>query len=252
MTRDELRAAFCQMFGVQDVYDFQVEAAYQLFVERKSVILQAPTGSGKTWTALFPFLYAWQRELTFPRKCLYAVPLRVMTEQFQQTAQEAIASWPAAKKPTIRVQTGEHQGDPTFESDLIFTTIDQVISSALSVPYSLSGRVANINAGAVFSSFLVCDELHLFPIDTQTAQGALATLIELLRTLGDAFPFLLMTATLSDQMLRVLEHELKVARVMVSEAELSQIKSQQKIRRYHLVPTPLTAHTVHAQHRSRS
>lgn len=252
MTRDELRAAFCQMFGVQDVYDFQVEVAYQLFVERKSVILQAPTGSGKTWTALFPFLHAWQRGLTFPRKCLYAVPLRVLTKQFQQTAQEAIASWPAATKPTIQVQTGEHQGDPTFESDLIFTTIDQVVSSALSVPYSLSGRIANINAGAVFSSFLVCDELHLFPIDPKTGQGALATLIELLSEFRGVFPFLLMTATLSDAMVQVLARELDATRIVVSKKELPRIASQQKTRRYHVASLPLSAQAVIAKHKTRS
>jgi CRISPR-associated endonuclease/helicase Cas3 len=252
MTRDTLRAAFCQMFGVQAVYDFQVEVAHRLLIERKSVILQAPTGSGKTWTALFPFLHAWQTGLPFPRKCLYAVPLRVLTEQFQQTAQETVAPWPAATKPAIQVQTGEHQGDPTFESDLIFTTIDQVISSALSVPYSLSGRIANINAGAVFSSFLVCDELHLFPIDTKTAQGALATLIELLREFRGVFPFLLMTATLSDAMLRVLERELDAARIVVSKKELPKIASQQKTRRYHAAPLPLSAQAVIAKHQTRS
>ena len=249
---DELHAAFRQMFGVEKVYDFQMRVAQHLLYERKSVILQAPTGSGKTWTALFPFLHAWQTDQVFPRKCLYAVPLRVLTEQFRDVAERVIAPWQDNTKPRIRLQTGEQQGDPTFEGDLIFTTIDQVLSSALSVPYSLSKRLANINAGAVFSSFLVCDELHLFPIDEQNAQGALATLIELLRELGNAFPFLLMTATLSDQMLKVLESELGTARVTVPETELSQIKSQQKIRRYHLVPTPLTAHTVLAQHRTRS
>src|SRR5260370_31089040 len=147
MNRDDLRLAFCQIFGVQHVYDFQVEVAYQLLIERKSVILQAPTGSGKTWTALFPFLYAWLADLAFPRKCLYAVPLRVLTEQFKDTAQHIISSWVDETKPSLRVQTGEQQGDSKFEGDLIFTTIDQVISSALSVPYSLSGRQANINAG---------------------------------------------------------------------------------------------------------
>ena len=249
---DELRTSFCQLFGAEKAYDFQVEVAQHLLFERKSVILQAPTGSGKTWTALFPFLHAWQTNQVFPHKCLYAVPLRVLTEQFKDVAERVVATWPNETKPSIRLQTGEQQGDPMFEGDLIFTTIDQVLSSALSIPYSLSGRQANMNAGAVFSSFLVCDELHLFPIDEQNARGALATLIELLRTLGDAFPFLLMTATLSDQMLRVLERELKVARVVVNEAELSQIESQQKIRRYHVVPDPLSAQAVLAQHRTRS
>src|SRR6266446_1136718 len=248
----DLHAEFCQMFGVQKAYDFQVEVAQHLLFERKSVILQAPTGSGKTWTALFPFLYACQTYQVFPRKCLYAVPLRVLTEQFKDVAERIVAPWPNDTKPSIRLQTGERQDDPMFEGDLIFTTIDQVLSSALSIPYSLSSRQANMNAGAVFSSFLVCDELHLFPIDEQNARGALATLIELLRTLGDAFPFLLMTATLSSQMLRLLERELKIAQVKVSEAELSQIESQQKTRRYHVVPNPLSAQAVLAKHRIRS
>src|SRR5436305_2175857 len=247
----DLDAAFCQMFGVSKVYDFQVKVAQHLLHKHESVILQAPTGSGKTWTALFPFLYALQTNQVFPHKCLYAVPLRVLTEQFKDVAERVVATWSNKTKPSIRLQTGEQQGDPMFEGDLIFTTIDQVLSSALSIPYSLSGRQANMNAGAVFSSFLVCDELHLFPIDEQNARGALATLIELLRTLGDALPFLLMTATLSEHMLRVLERELKVARVMVSEAELSQIESQQKIRRYQVVPGPLCAQAVLAQHRTR-
>jgi CRISPR-associated endonuclease/helicase Cas3 len=249
---NKLRLAFQEMFDVQNAHDFQVEVANQLLAKRRSVILQAPTGSGKTWTALFPFLYAWQANLAFPRKCLYAVPLRVLTEQFKDTAQEVISSWVDEIKPSIRVQTGEQQGDSKFEGDLIFTTIDQVISSVLSVPYSLSGRQANINAGAVFSSFLVCDELHLFPINEQNAQGALATLIELLRTLGDAFPFLLMTATLSDQMLKVLERELGITRVVVNEDELNKIASQQKTRWYHVVPTPLTARAVLSKHQTRS
>jgi len=47
LKRDELGAAFCHMFGVQEVYDFQVEVAYQLFTERKSVILQRLPGAGK-------------------------------------------------------------------------------------------------------------------------------------------------------------------------------------------------------------
>jgi CRISPR-associated endonuclease/helicase Cas3 len=249
---DELRTAFCQLFGVEKAYDFQVEVAQRLLFERKSVILQAPTGSGKTWTALFPFLHAWQTNQVFPHKCLYAVPLRVLTEQFKDVAEQVVATWSNETKPSIRLQTGEQQGDPLFEGDLIFTTIDQVLSSALSIPYSLSSRQANMNAGAVFSSFLVCDELHLFPIDERNARGALATLIELLRAFGDAFPFLLMTATFSDHMLKVLEHELGVAQVKVSEAELSQIESQQKIRRYRVVPDPLSAQAVLAQHRTRS
>lgn len=244
----DLRGAFQQMFGIEQPHDFQIEVADLLLNQRKSVILQAPTGSGKTWTALFPFLHAWRNGLPFPRKCLYAVPLRVLATQFKETAEQV--RWPNTLG--IQIQTGEQQGDPTFECDLIFTTIDQVLSSALSVPYSLGYRRANLNAGAVFSSFLVCDELHLFPVDEQQAQGALVTLVELLRTLGTAIPFLLMTATLSANMIDTLAAQLKAECVFVKPDALDKIPSQQKIRRYHIVDKPLNAADVLAQHRRRS
>lgn len=250
-TRDDLRAAFCQMFRIEHPHDFQIDVAEQLLVNRRSVILQAPTGSGKTWTALFPFLIAWQRGWSFPRKCLYAVPLRVLTTQFKASADQALSNWPGPK-PQIRIQTGEQQEDTTFESDLIFTTIDQVLSSALSVPYSLGYRRANINAGAVFSSFLICDEVHLFPIDERNAQGALATLIELLRTVGDSIPILLMTATLSEQMLKTLAEQLNAKAITVADADLLKIESQQKVRRYHIIDEPLSAAAVLSQHQHRS
>ncbi|NTU79621.1 MAG: CRISPR-associated helicase Cas3', partial [Chloroflexales bacterium] len=247
---DDLRSAFQQMFGIDRPHDFQVQVAELLLNQRRSVILQAPTGSGKTWTALFPFLHAWRTGLSFPRKCLYAVPLRVLATQFKEDAERITRGWDNG--PQIALQTGEQQDAPTFEQDLIFTTIDQVLSSALSVPYSLGYRRANLNAGAVFSSFLVCDELHLFPVDEKLAQGALVTLVELLRTLGTSIPFLLMTATLSEQMLTNLAAQLKAERVSVEPDDLIKIPSQQKTRRYHIVAQPLNAADVLAQHQHRS
>src|SRR2546423_12712895 len=91
---ESLSTPFEQMFDIKKAYDFQIEVAHYLLHERKSVILQAPTGSGKTGTALFPFLYAWQHKLAFPRKCLYAVPLRVLTEQFKSVAGHVLCRRP--------------------------------------------------------------------------------------------------------------------------------------------------------------
>ena len=48
----------------------------------QSVILQAPTGAGKTRAALYPFFRAWEEDRDFPRKCIYSVPLRVLADQF--------------------------------------------------------------------------------------------------------------------------------------------------------------------------
>lgn len=248
---DELQIAFRNMFGVLHAHRFQIEVAEHL-LNGESVILQAPTGSGKTWTALFPFLHAWRSDLPFPRKCLYAVPLRVLATQFQEDATGIVETWGETDGPAISLQTGEQQGDRTFEGDLIFTTIDQVLSSALSVPYSLGHRRANVNAGAVLSSFLVCDEIHLFPVDERTGRGSLATLLTLLEEFGHALPFLLMTATLSGAMLSALSDRLGASLVSVSKDELAKIGSQQKVRRYFPVAAPLSADGVLAAHKSRS
>ena len=57
-----------------------------LLKERCNIILQAPTGSGKTRAALYPFLTALDHETEyyrdFPHKCLYSVPMRVLARQF--------------------------------------------------------------------------------------------------------------------------------------------------------------------------
>ena len=47
-----------------------------------------------------------------------------------------------------------------FRSDLIFTTIDQLLSSYVFLPVSLPDRVGNINAGALIGSLVVFDEIQ--------------------------------------------------------------------------------------------
>ncbi len=63
----------------------------------------------------------------------------------------------------LHFKTGEFAEDPEFTSDLIFTTIDQTLSSLLGVPYGLSQGQSNLNVGAILGSYLVFDEFHLYP-----------------------------------------------------------------------------------------
>ncbi|MBU2609352.1 MAG: DEAD/DEAH box helicase [Chloroflexi bacterium] len=61
-----------------ELYPYQKRVA-KLLRTGKSVILQAPTGSGKTIAAIWPYLESWDRQATdFPRKCIYVVPMRVL------------------------------------------------------------------------------------------------------------------------------------------------------------------------------
>src|SRR6266699_959045 len=61
---------------------FQREV-FRLLAKGKNVILQAPTGTGKTDAALLPFIQNIERNgQVLPRTCIYATPMRVLSTQF--------------------------------------------------------------------------------------------------------------------------------------------------------------------------
>ncbi len=239
---------FQTMFGKGFVpYAFQRKVAQHL-LNGRNVILQAPTGAGKTKAALFPFLLAQQENIPFPRKLLYTTPMRVLAKSFHSDFEAS----PIGKQETLKaaIQTGENQDDRQFRNDLIFTTIDQVLSSFLNIPYALGKRQGNVNAGAVVGAYLVFDEFHLFDPDT-----SLGTVIEMLKMLNGITPFLLMTATFSEPLLKRLSGYFNAEVVPVTEAELKQIPSQRgKRREYQVVDQTLLDGTdaVIAQHQQRS
>lgn len=228
-------------------YGFQ-RAVAQHLLNGRNVILQAPTGAGKTKAALFSFLCAKQDDVVFPRKLLYSVPMRVLAKSFYTEVTDS----PVSKQSdlAVRIQTGENQDDRQLRGNVIFTTIDQVLSSFLNIPYALGLRQGNVNAGAVVGSYLVFDEFHLFDPDT-----ALPTVIEMLKMLNGIAPFLLMTATFSRPLLKSLAERLNAEIVKVTSKELKQIPSQRgKRREYRVAAQTLvdSADLVISQHQRRS
>lgn len=231
------------------LYHFQAEVD-RLIRAGRSVIIQAPTGAGKTRAALFPFLDAWRdsNAANLPRQCMYAVPLRTLANQFQseyaETVQRYTTSHGLREVGGVSIQTGSRPEDRKFEHDLIFLTIDQLLSSFLTIPYSLGNRQANLNAGAIIGSYLVFDEFHLFPVD-ESGNGALATTLHMLKMLKGITPFVLMTATFSTRMLEKLCVELDAEAVTLTPDEVAAIPSQQgKQRLYRYTGQSLTPAVV--------
>lgn len=226
------------------------------FVQQgKSVVLQAPTGAGKTRAALAPYIesYFSGEPGQLPRKCIYSVPMRVLTNQFNEEYFGLAESYGRRFRPEqglrVKIQTGEHSDDPQLLGNLIFATVDQSLSSALAVPYSLSVGRANLNAGAFYSSYLVFDEFHLFPTGGGgNASGALVTTLQLLARLQGLIPFVLMTATFSRKMLDELARRLGAEVVTVSKKEYLQIASGEgrrpRRRYYHVSGKTLSAKAV--------
>ncbi len=241
------------------LYDYQKRVAHHLR-QGKSVIVQAPTGTGKTIAGLWPYLEAWERNQpdSFPRKCIYSVPMRILANQFvEETRRLTSENMLLTELPRVTIQTGECPEDPRLFGDLIFATIDQSLSSALAVPYSLSGGMANLNAGAFYASYLVFDEFHLFPLsDEDGAQGALTTTLQLLMELKGVVPFILMTATFSSTMLAELARLLDAEVVQVSPDEYQKIAAgnaaRPRSRHYLMHTSELTSDAILAKHRTRS
>ena len=94
----------------------------------------------------------------------------------------------------IRLQHGQNPESVLFTANVIVATIDQVITSYACTPLTLPVRHGNIPAGAVMSSFLVFDEVHLF--DPHLALQAMRLICERLYRLG--LPFAILSATLPD------------------------------------------------------
>ncbi|MEA3341166.1 MAG: CRISPR-associated helicase Cas3', partial [Chloroflexota bacterium] len=231
------------------LYPFQQRVA-ELLLGGHNVILQAPTGAGKTMAAMLPFLDAVEHQRDFPQKCLYAVPMRVLANQFVDEYTPKIRRAGRDDRVRVAIQTGERSDDERLTATLTFATIDQVLSSFLLSPYSLPRRLSNMNAGAVTASYLVFDEFHLFdPVST------LPTTLAMLKMLKGITPFLLMTATFSSDMLAGLADALDAIIVPEDDAArqaMQSLSSQQKSRRYHVAEGPLCAGAILARHQRRT
>jgi len=221
-----------------NLYAYQQTVYDLVFNERCNVILQAPTGTGKTWAALVPYFanldrYAEQpfpADAPLPLTCRYAVPMRVLATQFEREYHEKFAALDRRGARLLAryrdalgvnapaIQTGESPDDREFASPLTFCTIDQLLASFIGTPYSLSPRFANLNVGAVVGSYLIFDEFHLYPLDS--GGGARLTTLAMLKQLAGLAPFILMTATYSSTLLNDLAQLLDATVVRVSDEEL--------------------------------
>lgn len=192
-------------------YEYQLKAS-KLLLEGKNIILTVPTGAGKTWASLIPFLYAQHTDYqNFPQKMIYSLPLRTLANSIYTDVSTVLNENILLQNKTS-IQTGEFKTDEHFEKDIIFSTIDQTLSNFLCFPLSLSKRQANINAGALIGSYLVFDEFHL--LDPKLS---MATTVGMLKALKNLCRFCIMTATLSEKYIKELKETLNAEVISIND-----------------------------------
>lgn len=222
-----------------------------------NLIVSAPTGSGKTWAVLMPYLLARHRGERRWDRILYALPLRSLASSLWRSTMDGCAAagfhvrqqreGTTAQAPnelSVTIQTGEQRLDPFFNGDIVFATIDQLLGSYLHTPLSLPQRVSNINPGALLGSLLVLDEVHL--LDPGRALG---TALDLAERLRDYVQVVVMTATLSTVGIERLAELLHAEVVRVDCGEIALMPSQRdKQRTWRWSTAPLSAEAVLDHH----
>jgi len=190
-------------------YDYQKSVANKL-LGGTNIIITVPTGAGKTWASVIPFLYAQTYNQDFPQKMIYSLPLRTLANSIFTDVSKVLKEKKLLEN-TTSIHTGEFKTDEHFEKDIVFSTIDQTLSNFLCFPLSLSKRQANINAGALIGSYLVFDEFHL--LDPKLS---MATTIGMLKTLKNLCRFCIMTATLSEKYINELKNTLNAEVISIN------------------------------------
>lgn len=244
-TEDELRELFRELTDLK-AHDFQVEVARRL-LEGENIVLISPTGSGKSWAALLAFMYAKRNNVPFADRLVYAFPLRTLTTALYQQYGKYLEQ--VDLKATLQIGGMERgEGDPFFDQgDVIFTTIDQLLSSYIGVPVSLPRRLANMPAGALVGSCVVFDEFHLLEPDK-----ALATTLDLADRLKPYTQILLMSATFSGGGVGEIQSKAHAGKREVLPRELKQPDRRETRRKFVWTGKQPTAEAILDAHQERS
>jgi CRISPR-associated endonuclease/helicase Cas3 len=243
-------------------FNYQIEVARRLF-GGSNVVLRAPTGAGKTWAVLAPFLFPdWKNR---PARLIYVLPLRTLAQGIYREALDAVKRLglpiegqqdPQGREtvsPYVTLQTGEQPDDRFFDRGrIIVTTYDQLLSGLLCGPYGLSDRLHNVNAATVVGSLVVFDEFHLMESHRAflTAVAGLCLFQHLSQTVW-------MTATATQPLQQMLQDALETVPIPANDTEMRQLLASlpsvsRVTRRITLESEGMSADAILAHHEGRS
>jgi len=185
--------------GGRDPYPYQVRFAT---ADELPLLLNAPTGAGKTATAILGWLWRWlSRPDQTPRRLVYCLPMRVLVEQTMREVLEWLGRLKSAQNIHVKAQVlmGGVESEAWFLHpewpNILIGTQDMLLSRALNRGYAASRFHWPIDFGLLNNDSLwVFDEPQLMAGGVSTS-AQLAGLRESLQTYGSCRS-LWMSATL--------------------------------------------------------
>jgi CRISPR-associated endonuclease/helicase Cas3 len=187
----------------------------------QNIVLTAPTGAGKTWATLAPFLKARRVGTPFADKVIYVLPLRALASSLYKTVKGQLGK--TCKDIEVTIQTGPQPEDPFFRGDIVFTTLDQLLSAYIGLPYGTSRASSNIPPGALIGAYVIIDEFHLLSF-----REALPTFLDMMQRLRQATQFLIMTATAPISTVSKITAHVKGVTFELTSAELAELPSRRR------------------------
>lgn len=180
----------------QQPYPYQ-----QRFAESPALhhLVRAPTGAGKTATAILGWLWRLQNDKATPRRLVYCLPMRVLVEQSEKAALGWLKNLELDKKIGLHVLMGGVDAEPWHlhpeKPTILIGTQDMLLSRALNRGYAASRFHWPIDFGLLNNDCLwVFDEPQLMASGVSTS-AQLAGLRQSLETFGSC-PSVWMSATL--------------------------------------------------------
>jgi CRISPR-associated endonuclease/helicase Cas3 len=222
---DEVRAFFKRLVGNKAFGEYQLAPANSL-QDGKSIVMRAPTGSGKSEAILCGYLWALLQSEAFPQQTVYALPMRCLVDSLAKRFADYLGKF----NLSVAGHHGGHPATPLFYADVVVATIDQIVGAYACTPLSLPVRHGNIPAGAVASAFLAFDEVHTF--DPERALQSALVLAEHSRKLN--IPFAFLSATLPDSFVEALQECFDAELIDVREEEVPVRKKRRVILSPHL------------------
>jgi CRISPR-associated endonuclease/helicase Cas3 len=207
-------ATFEEMFSAatkQAPFPYQGEFARS---PKLPELVHAPTGAGKTATAILGWLWRSRySKYSTPRRLVYCLPMRVLVEQTERVASEWIINLGLKDQVCVHVLMGGVEPDEWYLNPerpaILIGTQDMLLSRALNRGYAASRFHWPIDFGLLNNDCLwVFDEPQLMGCGVSTS-AQLAGLRDALGTFGSC-PSIWMSATLEPNWLDTVDFRDKI------------------------------------------